>query len=59
MYSKYNNYIQGINTSAMSSPFAFDKFRENTPYLSYLGESKVLYLIYFPPQLALPSKTIF
>ena len=31
----------------MSSPFVFDNFRENAPYLSYLRESKVLYLIYF------------
>ena len=30
----------------MSSPFAFDKFGENISYLSYHGESKVLYLIY-------------
>ena len=48
-YNNYNNYIQyiqAINTSTMPSPFAYDKFRENTPYLSeYLGESKVLNLI--------------
>lgn len=50
LYNKYNNYIQyiqAINTSTMSRPFTFDKFRENISWLSYLGESKVLYLIYF------------
>ena len=50
MCNKYNNYIQyiqTINTATMSGPFSFDKFRENTLYLSYLGEFSVLYLIYF------------
>ena len=50
IYNKYNNYIQylqAINTSTMSSPFAFDKFRENISYVFSLGEFKVLYLIYF------------
>ena len=35
-YSNYIQYIQAINISTISSPFAFDKFRENTPYLSCL-----------------------
>ena len=47
IYNKYIQYLQAINTSTMSSPFEFDKFKENTPYLSHPGEFKVLYLVYF------------
>ena len=50
IYNKYNNYIkyiQTISTSTMSNPLAFEQFRENISFLSHLGESKVLYLIYF------------
>ena len=42
-----NVYSTTISTSTLSSPSAFDKFGENTLYLSYLGESNILHIIYF------------
>ena len=39
----------------MSSLLALDKFRENTPLAILFGEFKMLYLIHFLSQLALPN----